>query len=97
MTKVKRALTAQPKSNSGDLMDVTKTDWYKESQDRLRHGGLIRILRGHRNMTQADIGKRLGVTSKFVSDLECGRRNVSSKMAKKLSEVFDRKPERFSI
>jgi DNA-binding XRE family transcriptional regulator len=77
------------------LVDVTRTDWHRESQNRLRHGGLIQILRSHTNMTQNDLGRKLNVTCKYVSDLEHGRRAVSLKMAKKLAEVFDRKPERF--
>ena len=82
-------------SEDNSYVDVTETTWYKESQGRLRHGGLIRILRDHRNMSQGDLGKQLNVTSKYVSDLESGRRAVSVKMAKKLSGIFGRKPERF--
>jgi DNA-binding XRE family transcriptional regulator len=76
-------------------VDVTETDWYAESQNRLRHGGLVRLLRSHKNISQGDLGKQLKVTSKYVSDLENGRRNISLKMAKKLAEFFNRKPERF--
>jgi DNA-binding XRE family transcriptional regulator len=82
-------------SEDDSYVDVTKTDWYAESQNRLRHGGLIRMLRSRVNMSQGTLGKRLNVTSKYVSDLENGRRAVSLKMAKKLAEIFDRKAERF--
>ena len=82
-------------SEDDSFVDVAKTDWYKKSQGRLRNGGLIRILRNHKNMPQGALGKRLDVTSKYVSDLENGRRAVSLKMAKKLAVVFGRKPERF--
>jgi len=82
-------------SENSSFVDVTRTDWYKESQKRLRSGGLIRLLRSHRNMSQGDLAEHLDVTSKYVSDLEQGRRAVSLKMAKKLSAVFERKAERF--
>jgi len=82
-------------SEDDSYIDVTSTNWYKKSRDRLRHGGLIRLLRSHKNMSQGDLCKLLGVTSKYVSDLEHGRRPVSVKMAKKLADVFGRKPERF--
>jgi DNA-binding XRE family transcriptional regulator len=82
-------------SKDDSLVDVTTTDWYKQSQSRLRHGGLIRLLRSHKKMSQGTLGKRLNVTGKYVSDLEHGRRAVSLNMAKRLAEVFDRKPERF--
>ena len=76
-------------------VDVSKTSWYKKSQAHLRHGGLIPILRNNIGMSQNDLGKKLDVTCKYVSDLEHGRRSVSIKMAKKLGEIFNRSPERF--
>ena len=82
-------------SEDDSFIDVTKIDWYKESQCRLRHGGLIRMLRDHKKMSQGSLGKELDVTGKYVSDLELGRRAVSLKMARKLGVVFGRKPERF--
>ncbi|MDD5569390.1 MAG: helix-turn-helix transcriptional regulator [Candidatus Pacebacteria bacterium] len=82
-------------SEDNSYIDVTKTGWYTKSQERLHHGGLIRLLRSHNNMSQGALGKRLEVTSKYISDLEHGRRSVSLKMARKLAEVFGRKPERF--
>jgi hypothetical protein len=83
------------KFEDDDSVDVTGTDWYKESERRLHRGGLIGILRGHRDLSQGDLGKILNVTGKYVSDMEHGRRAVSVKMAKKLSVVFGRRPERF--
>jgi plasmid maintenance system antidote protein VapI len=46
-------------------------------------------------MPQGALGKRLDITSKYVSDLENGCRAVSLKMAKKLAVVLGCKPERF--
>jgi DNA-binding XRE family transcriptional regulator len=82
-------------SKDDSFIDVTQADWYRNSQNRLHHGGLIRLLRSHSGMSQGTLGKKLEVTSKYVSDLEHGRRAVSLKMAKKLAKVFGRKPERF--
>ena len=90
---LKKDYTIEMEDNS--YTDIKKTDWYRESQDRLHHGGLIKILRKNRKMSQRDLGKLLNVTGKYISDLEQGRRPVSVTMAKKLSGVFDRKPERF--
>ena len=93
LNAVKRDYTIESEDNT--YVDVTKTSWFMESQKRLRNGGLIRILRDHKKMSQGTLGKRLKVTSKYISDLEHGRRPVSLKMAQKLAEVFDRQPERF--
>lgn len=93
LSALKKDYTIELEDNT--YIDVTRTEWYAESQNRLRHGGLIRLLRGHKNISQGDLGKKLHVTSKYISDLENGRRSVSLKMAKKLAEFFNRKPERF--
>lgn len=76
---------------------MTQTVWYSKAQKHLRRGGLVRLLRNNRGMSQGDLGKSLGITSKYVSDMEHGRKPVSVKMAQKLSVVFDRKPERFLL
>jgi Helix-turn-helix. len=68
---------------------------YKNAENHLRNGGIIPILRSHKNMSQGDLGKLLGVTSKYINDMEHGRRAVSLKMAKKLSVIFNRRTERF--
>jgi DNA-binding XRE family transcriptional regulator len=93
LTALKRDYTIEMEDNS--YVDVTQTDWYARSQTRLRQGGLIRLLRSHKSISQGDLGKQLNVTGKYVSDLENGRRSVSVKMAKKLGDFFNRKPERF--
>jgi plasmid maintenance system antidote protein VapI len=82
-------------SEDDSYIDVTNTGWYKDSQNRLRKGGLIQILRNNRNISQGELGDKLGVTGKYVSDLEHGRRAISMNIAKKLAKIFERKPERF--
>jgi DNA-binding XRE family transcriptional regulator len=93
MSAMKEDYTIESADDS--YTDVTESDWYKQSQHRLRRGGLIQLLRGHKGLSQADLGKLLDVTGKYVSDLEHGRRPVSVKVARKLGAIFERRPERF--
>ncbi len=90
---LKKDYTIELEDNT--YVDVTRTHWYSKAEKDLRHGGLVQLLRSHKKMSQGDLGKLLGITGKYVSDLEHGRRPVSVKMAQKLAGVFGRKPERF--
>jgi DNA-binding XRE family transcriptional regulator len=48
----------------------------------------LRGLRGKEDITQAKLAKRLGISQNMVSDMESGKRNISLKMAKRISEEF---------
>jgi DNA-binding XRE family transcriptional regulator len=56
---------------------------------------LLRGLRGKEGLTPAEIAERLGVSQNMVSDMECGRRPISLKMAKRISEEFKTSYEGF--
>jgi len=90
---IKKDYTIETEDNS--YGDITELDWYKESKERLHKGGIIRVLRNNKNLSQGELGKQLGITSKYVSDLEHGRRAISLKIAKKLAGFFNRNIERF--
>ena len=50
------------------------------------------VLRGFRNMedmTQMDLAEKLGIHQHRVSEMESGKRPISIKMARKLSEIFE--------
>jgi transcriptional regulator with XRE-family HTH domain len=49
----------------------------RAAQLRRRLGARIRALRGHRKLTQELIAGRIGVSPKYVSQLECGQRSPS--------------------
>ena len=40
--------------------------------DQIKTGRLIRVLRQGQNLTQAELGEKLGVSGKAVSKWECG-------------------------
>ena len=48
----------------------------------------LRGLRGKEDITQAELAARLGISQNMVSDMESGKRNISTNMAKRLAEEF---------
>ena len=62
----------------------------------MTQGDYIKIYRENLDLTQAELGKKIGgLTRQYVSDLEKGRRGVSKEMAKKLSTFFNVPIKRF--
>lgn len=49
----------------------------RAAQLRRRFGARIRALRGERKLSQEQIAGRIGVSPKYVSQLECGQRSPS--------------------
>lgn len=37
----------------------------------------LRLLRGQRNLTQTELGVRVGISQRYISELECGRKSPS--------------------
>jgi DNA-binding XRE family transcriptional regulator len=49
----------------------------------------LRGLRNREGLTQAELGKTIGVEQSNISKMECGKRQIGIKIAKKLEKVFD--------
>lgn len=49
----------------------------------------LRGLRGREDLTQAELAARLGVSQNAISEMEKGKRPISTKMAKRLGEEFN--------
>ena len=49
----------------------------------------LRGLRGREDLTQAVLAARLGVSQNAISEMENGKRPISTKMAKRLGEEFN--------
>lgn len=50
---------------------------------------VLRGLRGREDITQAELADRLGVSQNAISEMENGKRPISTKMAKRLGEEFN--------
>ena len=49
----------------------------------------LRGLRGKEDITQAELAARLGVSQNAISEMESGKRPISTKMAKRIGETFN--------
>jgi transcriptional regulator with XRE-family HTH domain len=59
-----------------------------ESSGRTRFGAEFKAQRLAKDWTQVEIGKQLGYSGSFVSDVERGDRGASDDFAKRCDEVF---------
>ena len=59
-------------------------------------GEIVKIYRENHNLTQEQLGKKLGnFTRQNISDIELGRRGLSKEVAKKLAKIFNVGVKRF--
>ena len=78
-----------------ELVDVFQTDWYKRTKARLTPGKNLRIYRQNSKMTQAQLGKLIGLPKQYVSNMENDIRSISKNMAIKLAAIFRTSVARF--
>ncbi len=79
-----------------EYIEVTESDWYKEIKAETTPGDAMRIYRRNRQLTQAQLGEKLGnVPRQIVSNMERGKRSISLATAKKLSVIFNVPASRF--
>jgi DNA-binding XRE family transcriptional regulator len=79
-----------------EVVNVFETDWYKSRKSAMTPGKCLRIYRENKDLTQDELGQKLGgLSRRYVSDLETGRRGISKKVAKALSNLFKQPIARF--
>jgi DNA-binding XRE family transcriptional regulator len=77
------------KEDDDELVDVFQTDWYKRVKKGLTPGKNLKIYRQNMEMTQQQLGAKLGdVPKQFISNMENGIRPISKKTALKLAKIF---------
>ena len=79
-----------------DMVDIFETEWYKKTSAATTPGEVLRIYRENAELTQEELGRKLGkFTRQKISDMESGKRSISKEVAKKLSQLFQVPVERF--
>jgi len=79
-----------------EYVELTESEWYKEIRPETTPGDAMRIYRKNQQLTQAQLGKKLGdVPRQIVSNMERGKRSISLATAKKLSVIFNVPAGRF--
>jgi len=77
------------KEDDDELVDVFQTDWYKRVKKGLTPRKNLKIYRQNMEMTQEQLGAKLGnVPKQFISNMENGIRPISKKTALKLAKIF---------
>jgi len=79
-----------------ELVEVTKSDWYRKIRDKITPGENMRIYRKLYNFSQEELGRKLGhFTRQNISNMENGHRLISKTTAKRLAELLDVSVEKF--
>jgi len=83
-------------TEESEYINVTETDWYKETKKGMKPGDYLRIFRENSQISQAKLGILLhGFSRQNVSEMEKGKRGISKETAKKLSKIFNKPIEKF--
>ena len=78
------------------FVDITESSWYRETKAATSSGDAMRIYRKNHQMTQAELGEKLGaVPRQLISNMERGKRTISLATAKKLIVIFNVSVSRF--
>jgi len=72
-----------------ELIEVTKSDWFRETEAKTTPGESLRSLRSMRNMRQGVLAKKIGVSPQQISDMENGRASIGKKMAMRIGEALN--------
>jgi DNA-binding XRE family transcriptional regulator len=76
-------------------VDFFETDFYKNGKNEMTPGTYLRIYRENHNMTQEELGEKIGASKAFICDMEHDRRAISKEMAKKAASLFNISVARF--
>lgn len=79
-----------------ELLEIHESDWYRSIRPTISPGENVRAYRELHNLTQRELGEKLGNLSRQnISNIENSHRPISKAVAKKLAEVFDVSVEKF--
>ena len=82
--------------DDNDLVEVVDTNWYRETKAKSAPGDALRIYRENHNLTQKQLGEKLGnVQRQIISNMERGQRTISLATARKLATIFKVSADRF--
>ncbi len=79
-----------------ELVEISGSDWYRGICRTISPGENVKVYRELHNLTQEELGRKLGSFSRQnVSNIENGHRQISKTVAKKLAAIFDVSVEKF--
>ncbi len=73
-----------------EYVDAFENDWFENVEKSKKPGDAIRIYRENKDLTQLELGVKLGgISRQNISHMERGTRTISLKTAVKLSKLFN--------
>jgi DNA-binding XRE family transcriptional regulator len=84
-----RVEETKPEDDGEELIEISKTEWFKKMEAETTPGEVLRSLRTMRGMRQAVLAKKIGVKPQQISDMEKGRSPIGKKMAMKIGEALN--------
>jgi len=79
-----------------ELVQITRSDWYRNIRAQISPGENMRIYRKLHGLSHEKLGKKLGgLPRQNISNMERGHRSISKAVSKKLAELFDVSVEKF--
>ena len=78
------------------MTDILNAPLYEQQPREMTPGDYLRFFRQDRDLTQAELARKLGTVSRHrISDMENGRRPISRMLALKLSRLFEVSSDKF--
>jgi len=76
-------------ADDDELIEVSKSSWYKKTKAGMTPGKVLRTLREMREMNQRELADELGIKARQISDMENGRAPIGKKMAMRLGKALN--------
>ena len=74
--------------NKVEYLEITKTDWFKETEARSTPAESLKLLRTTFGYTQQQLADKTGITKQQVSAMERGKEPIGRKMAHRLANAL---------
>ncbi|MDA3809744.1 MAG: helix-turn-helix transcriptional regulator [Spirochaetaceae bacterium] len=71
-------------------VDIDTTDWNRNMEKSWTPAKELRANRNKFQLTQKELGEKIGKGKQYISDLENGRRNINIPVAKLLGEALQK-------
>lgn len=84
-------------SHDDELIDITKTDWFREMEANHHPGITIRVYRGDRGWTLAELAEKTGIAESHLSAIENRKRGGEGDRDAPGQGVRDGLPEVFVV
>jgi len=83
-----KSLHVKSDEEDEELVDFFKTNLYKNFKKKMNPAEYVKAYRDVLNLTQAELGEKVGKSRAYICDVEHGRRAISKDIAKTFAKLF---------